>query len=79
MFYLLTSRLWVSRSGLANQLATIFDQFIKFLRQLHQINPLKKMIIILDNGPIQKSKKVKKFIQKKEWVELFFAGTDHSF
>ena len=47
-------------------------QFIMFLHQLHKANPDKKLMIILDNGPIHKSKKVKSFIQKHQWVELFF-------
>lgn len=48
------------------------QQFIMFLHQLHQSRPDKKLMIILDNGSIHKSKKVKKFIQKHEWVELFY-------
>lgn len=47
-------------------------QFILFLHQLHQVNPAKKIILILDNSPIHKSKKVKKFVEKHPWVELFF-------
>lgn len=47
-------------------------QFIMFLHQLHKANPKKKMMIILDNGPIHKSKNVKRFIQKHQWVGLFF-------
>lgn len=34
------------------------EQFIWFLRQLHQASPNKKLIIILDNGSIHKSRKV---------------------
>jgi transposase len=43
-----------------------------FLHQLHQANPGKKLIIILDNGPIHKSKKVQVFLKKHGWVELIF-------
>ncbi|MFN2267932.1 MAG: transposase, partial [Desulfonatronovibrio sp.] len=38
------------------------DQFICFLRQLLQNNPEKKLIIIVDNASIHKSKKVKEFL-----------------
>jgi len=62
-----TSRLYWKQADKGNS-----EQFIKFLYQLHQSNLHKKMVIILDNGPIHKSKKVKKFVQKHEWVELFF-------
>ena len=48
------------------------QQFIMFLHQLHKVNPDKKMMLILDNGPIHKSKKVQRFLQKHSWVELFF-------
>lgn len=47
-------------------------QFIQFLRQLRQSHRRKKLMIILDNGPIHRSKKVKAFIKKQDWVELFF-------
>lgn len=47
-------------------------QFIMFLHQLHKANPNKKLMIILDNGTIHKSKKVQKFIKKHEWVDLHF-------
>ncbi len=43
-----------------------------FLHQLHKLNPNKKLMIILDNGSIHKSKKVLKFIKKHQWVELHF-------
>ncbi len=43
-----------------------------FLHQLHKANPEKKLMIILDNGSIHKSKKVKAFIKKHSWVELFY-------
>ncbi len=46
--------------------------FIQFLHQLHKAYPTKKLIIILDNGSIHKSKKVQLFIKKQDWVELFF-------
>lgn len=48
------------------------QQFIVFLRQLHQNHPNKKLIIILDNGSIHKSGKVKDFIKSHSWVQLFF-------
>lgn len=48
------------------------EQFIWFLRQLHKSNPNKKLMLILDNGSIHKSKKVKSFIKKNQaWVQLF--------
>nr|WP_173237806.1 IS630 family transposase [Legionella antarctica] len=48
------------------------QKFIMFLHQLHKANPDKKLMIILDNGSIHKSKKVQKFIKKHGWVELFY-------
>lgn len=48
------------------------EQFIWFLRQLHKASPDKKLIIILDNGSIHKSRKVQAFVKKQGWVELFF-------
>jgi transposase len=48
------------------------QQFIQFLNQLHQSNPHKKLMIILDNGSIHKSKKVQEFITKRDWIKLFF-------
>lgn len=62
-----TSRLYWKQADKGNS-----QQFIMFLRQLHQSNPDKKMMIILDNGPIHKSKKVQNFVQRNSWVELFF-------
>ena len=47
-------------------------QFIQFLHQLHQAKPTQKLMIILDNGPIHQSKKVRSFVEKNDWVELFF-------
>ncbi|WP_173236061.1 transposase [Legionella antarctica] len=41
-------------------------------RQLHQVSPDKKLIIILDNGSIHKSRKVRVFVKKQGWGELFF-------
>lgn len=43
-----------------------------FLHQLHKANPDKKLMIILDNSSIHKSKKVRAFVKKHGWVELFF-------
>jgi transposase len=43
-----------------------------FLHQLHQANPSKKLMIILDNGPIHRSRKVRAFVERYDWVELFF-------
>jgi transposase len=43
-----------------------------FMHQLHKANPHKKLMLILDNGSIHKSKKVQQFIKKNDWVELFF-------
>ena len=62
-----TSRIYWKQADKGNS-----QQFIMFLHQLHKANPDKKMMIILDNGPIHKSKKVQKFLQKHPWVELFF-------
>lgn len=62
-----TSRVYWKQADKGNS-----QQFILFLRQLHQSNPGKKMMIILDNGPIHKSKKVQKFVQTNPWVELLF-------
>jgi transposase len=62
-----TSRIYWKQADKGNS-----QQFIMFLHQLHKANPDKKMMIILDNGPIHKSKKVQKFLQKHPWVALFF-------
>jgi transposase len=43
-----------------------------FLHQLHQANPGKKLMIILDNGPIHTSRKAQAFVKKYDWVELYF-------
>jgi len=42
------------------------------LHQLHKSFPDKKLMLILDNGSIHKSKKVQAFAKKHDWVELFF-------
>ncbi len=47
-------------------------QFIQFLHQLHQSIPHKKLMIILDNGSIHRSKKVQAFVKKQSWLKLFF-------
>jgi len=62
-----TSRVYWKQADKGNS-----TQFIMFLHQLHKANPDKKLMIILDNGPIHKSKKVKIFVQKHQWVDLFF-------
>ena len=62
-----TSRFYWKQADAGNS-----QQFIMFLHQLHQSWPDKKLIIILDNGSIHKSKKVQKFILKHGWVELFY-------
>ena len=61
------SRIYWKQEDKANS-----QQFIMILHQLHKANRDKKMMIILDNGPIHKSKKVQRFLQKHPWVELFF-------
>jgi transposase len=43
-----------------------------FLHQLHQSWPDKKLIIILDNESMHKSKEVQKIIKKHGWVALFY-------
>lgn len=48
------------------------QEFMMFLHQLHKANPDKKLVIILDNGSIHKSRKVQTFVKKHGWVELFF-------
>lgn len=48
------------------------QQFIMFLHQLHKANPNKKLMIILDNDLIHKSKEVQKLVRKNDWVKLFF-------
>lgn len=47
-------------------------QFLQFLHQLHQSHINKKLLIILDNGSIHRSKKVCKFVEKHDWVDLLF-------
>jgi transposase len=44
--------------------------FIAFLHQLHQNFPDQLLVLILDNCSIHKSKKVKAFVVKAEWLEL---------
>jgi transposase len=46
--------------------------FIQFLRQLHQTHPNKTLLLILDNGPIHKSKRIIKFLAEHDWVKLYF-------
>ena len=46
--------------------------FIQFLHQLHQSFSDKKLVLILDNGSIHKSKKVKGFVAKHDWIQLYF-------
>jgi len=43
-----------------------------FLHQLHQSHFNKKLILILDNGSIHKSKKVRQFVKQHDWIELMF-------
>jgi transposase len=62
-----TSRFYWKQADTGNS-----HQFIMFLHQLHKANPNKKLMIILDNGSIHKSKKVHKFIKKHGWVELLY-------
>ena len=62
-----TSRFYWKQADRGNS-----QQFILFLHQLHKANPAKKLMIILDNGSIHKSKKAKGFLKKHDWVELFF-------
>jgi hypothetical protein len=44
--------------------------FIAFLHQLHQNFPDQLLVLILDHCSIHKSKKVKSFVTKVEWLEL---------
>ena len=44
--------------------------FIAFLHQLHQNFLGQLLVLILDNCSIHKSKKVKAFVAKAEWLEL---------
>ena len=46
--------------------------FIQFLHQLHQNYRHKKIVLILDNGSIHHSNKVKRFVKTHDWIELFF-------
>lgn len=62
-----TSRFYWKQADTGNS-----QQFMMFLHQLHKANPDKKLMLILDNGSIHKSKKVQKFVKKHDWVELFF-------
>lgn len=47
------------------------DYFQQFLCQLHQAHPNKQLCIILDNGPIHRAKRIKAFIAKQAWVNLY--------
>src|SRR6056297_1629200 len=51
------------------------DQFIWFLTQLRQHNPGKKLLIIIDNASIHKSKKVKKYLSRHDRIRLFCLPT----
>jgi transposase len=62
-----TSRFYWKQADRGNS-----QQFIQFLHQLHKASPAKKLMIILDNGSIHKSKKVQSFVNKHDWVKLFF-------
>ncbi|HAU3583342.1 transposase IS630 family transporter [Legionella santicrucis] len=62
-----TSRFYWKQADTGNS-----QQLLLFLHQLHKANPNKKLMIVLDNGPIHKSKKVQKFVQKNDWVHLLF-------
>jgi len=46
--------------------------FIQFLHQLHKAKPNKKIVMIIDNGSIHRSKLVAKFVKKHEWIELYY-------
>lgn len=39
---------------------------------MHQSYKDKKLILILDNGSIHRSKKVRKFLKKHSWLQLYF-------
>ncbi|ARB90972.1 hypothetical protein A6J40_01630 [Legionella longbeachae] len=52
-----TSRFYWKQADTRNS-----QQLILFLHQLHKANPNKKLMTVLDNGPIHKSKKVQKFV-----------------
>ncbi|AUH72808.1 hypothetical protein CAB17_12715 [Legionella sainthelensi] len=56
-----TSRFYWKQADTGNS-----QQFIMFLHQFHKANPNKKLMIILDNRPIHKSKKVQKFVRKND-------------
>jgi len=47
-------------------------QFRVFLHQLHKAYPEKTLVLILDNGSIHRSKKIKRFLTKHRWIKLFF-------
>lgn len=49
--------------------------FKEFLHQLHKAHPSKRLLIILDNGPIHKSLSIKRFVEKNNWVTLYFLPT----
>ena len=42
------------------------------MRQLHQAHPEKKLIIILDNGPIHRAQQIQNFVKKQSWVSLYY-------
>ena len=44
--------------------------FIAFVHQLHQSFPDQLLVLILDNGSIHRSQKVKAFVAKTPWLEL---------
>jgi transposase len=44
--------------------------FIAFLHQLHQSFPDQLLVLILDNGSVHRSQKVKAFVAQTPWLEL---------
>ncbi|WP_407635270.1 transposase [Legionella drancourtii] len=52
----------------------LFNFYINYIK-LNK--PNKKIVMIIDNGSIHRSKKVSKFVKKHEWVELFFLPPYH--
>lgn len=46
--------------------------FREFLLQLHQAHPNKKLVLILDNGPIHRAGCIARFAERHPWLKLYY-------
>ncbi|HHM0508194.1 TPA: IS630 family transposase, partial [Legionella pneumophila] len=64
----LSSQAFYWKQAERGTLRYLFNFYINYIKA----KPNKKIVMIIDNGSIHRSKKVSKFVKKHEWVELFF-------